>query len=281
MEKRKENLYLVSDSTGVTVTTLAKSVIEQFTNIEFEKYFWPLVREVEQVKEIVKEVEKKPGIVLYTILEAEIREKLKKECERLGVLCISPIGRIVNDMEEYLGTVTNLKTSVKTFKDSKDYFSKIEAINYTIMHDDGQMIDSINKADIIIIGVSRTSKTPTSFVLGNRGLKTANIPFVPSLKFPIDIESYKDNLIIALNIDSEILLKIRQNRLREFYGEYVPQGEYANISAIEKELEIAKNFYTQHNILVIDITGKAVEEVATEIFNIYLEKRGSHKIEEL
>lgn len=264
------NLHLVSDSTGETLGSVSRAVLSQFQNVETTDFIWPLVRNENQLMNVVNGIKKNPGIVLYTILEDELVRKLNKVCFDLNVPCIPVLSRIVSEFSNYLGIkVNNLIGRQHELND--EYFSKVEAISYTISHDDGQSCRDLYNADIVIIGVSRTSKSPTSVYLSCRGYKVANIPFVSIETMPEDVYKVIKPLIVGLVINPEKLVKIRENRI--FSMGQSEKTDYIDIESIKKELNESKKLFYKLKCPIIDVTSKSVEETAARIMQLIQERK--------
>lgn len=252
-------------------------MISQFENIEVTKTIWPMVRNRQQVDKLLENIKDLPGIVLYTMVDSELIAYMQAECTKLHTVCIAAIANVVEAFSNYMhmkGTRHIPGGQHTIFNDS--YFKKIDALNFTINHDDGQMIESANEADIIIIGVSRTSKSPTSLYLGYRGYKIANIPFINGINFPLDIKVVVKPLVVALHVLPEYLQKVRISRLSTLGNISSTQNNYTDLTIIKEEVVEAKKFYASNKLPVIDVTGKAIEETAAEILNLYFEKIGGH-----
>src|SRR5437763_12881660 len=177
------HLHLVSDATGETLTTVARAATAQYTKMSPVEHVYPLVRTQKQLDRALAEIEEAPGIVLYTLLEEDLVKRLEDHCRELSLPCLSILGPVLQLMRSYLGTETSHKVGAQHILNA-EYFKRIDALNYTMMHDDGQHIDELDQADVVLIGVSRTSKTPTSIYLANRGVNTANYPLVPNVPVP-------------------------------------------------------------------------------------------------
>jgi regulator of PEP synthase PpsR (kinase-PPPase family) len=267
---KKINLHLVSDSTGETLSAVARAVLSQFEGVESDDFIWPLVRTKGQVEKIKESIQKNPGIVLYTILEDEITEDLKKFCYELQLPCIPVLSRIITEFSNYLGMNISHVIGRQHILDEQ-YFSRVEAVNYTLAHDDGQSTWDLYDADIVVIGVSRTSKSPTSVYLSLRGYKTANIPFVTLETFPLNIYDLKSPLIVGLTINPEKLIQIRQNRLLMLGQEL--ETDYIDIDKVKSEIAESRKLFAKLACPVIDVTKKSVEETAAKIIQLYQEKK--------
>jgi len=267
---KKINLHLVSDSTGETLSAVARAVLSQFEGVESNDFIWPLVRTKSQVEKIKDSIKKNPGIVLYTILEDEITEDLKKFCYELQLPCIPVLSRIITEFSNYLGMNISQVIGRQHILDEQ-YFSRVEAVNYTLTHDDGQSTWDLYDADIVVIGVSRTSKSPTSVYLSLRGYKTANIPFVSLETFPQNIHDLKSPLIVGLTINPEKLIQIRQNRLLMLGQEL--ETDYIDLDKVKSEIAESRKLFAKLTCPVIDVTKKSVEETAAKIIQLYQEKK--------
>ena len=269
---------MVSDSSGDTVLTVGKAVMSQFENIAVKEYIWPLIRNKEQVDNLLSNVTKNPGIILYTIVNDELRTYLKEQGENIMVPCISVISRIIHEIAEYIGTEASRKVPGKQVRLDAAYFRKIDAINYTIHHDDGQLRHDYNKADILLVGVSRTSKSPTSLYLAQRGYKVANLPIINDVEY--DLSDITSPLIVGLTISVEYLVKIRRKRLlsKDKMSVIDNSNVYTEILDVKAEISYANKLFREMQIPVIDVTSKAIEENVAEIINIYFAKKGEHLV---
>ena len=269
------NLYMVSDSSGETVIAVSKAVISQFENLRVKEYMWFLVRNKVQIDKLIEDIRKNLGVVIYTIINKELRQYLKLKCQEIGVPCVSPISKIISEISNYCGIAASKKTPNKEIFTNLTYFKKIEAMNFTINHDDGQQSKNFNAADILIVGVSRTSKSPTSLYLAQRGYKVANWPIINGVEY--DFSKFNHPLIIGLTISIDRLMQIRYSRLiAKDIREH--NSEYTDALSIEDELKYANKLLKHYNIPIIDVTSKAIEEIAAEIINLYFAKKGRHLV---
>jgi [pyruvate, water dikinase]-phosphate phosphotransferase / [pyruvate, water dikinase] kinase len=269
--KRVINLHLVSDSTGETLSSVSRAVLSQFEDVDSNDFIWPLIRTKSQIEKVKESITKNPGIVLYTIMEDDLIENLKNHCYQLQIPCIPVLSRIINEFSNYLGLNISQTIGRQHLLDS-EYFSRVEAINYTINHDDGQSSWDLYDADIIIIGVSRTSKSPTSVYLSCRGYKTANVPFVDIKTIPENIYDLKKPLIVGLTINPEKLIQIRQSRLA-LLGQDI-DSDYIDVEAVKVEIAESRKLFSKLNCSVIDVTKRSVEETAAKIVQLYQARRG-------
>ena len=269
---KKINIHLISDSTGETLGAISRAVISQFRGVESNEFMWSLVRTKKKMKEVIEKIKEQRGIVLYTILSQELLDLLLEECKKHQIATIPALDEIIEKFSKYIGQEI-INKPVRQHILDQDYFKRIEAINYTISHDDGQKIEGIEEADVIIIGPSRTSKSPTCIYLSHRGLKAANIPYISGVLLPEKITQIKNSLVIGLTINSEALIQIRKNRIK-ILGQNISSGnEYLDYESVDKEVKEARKYYLQNNWPIIDVSKKSIEETAAAIIEKYYEFR--------
>ena len=262
----KYNVYLVSDSTGETLDRIFLSLKSQFENFEYEKKEFAFVRTEQQINKIILECNKiENAIILYTIVETKLAKYLASQSERFSVPCFGVLGNLILSFSKLLNQKAIHKPSAQHVLDD-DYYKRIEAIQFSMSHDDGKKVDDLKKADVILLGVSRTSKTPTSIYLANRGYKTANIPLVLDQKIPSELKSNKMSCIVGLVADPERLSDIRRNRLAIMKEQNLK--DYTDLDSIKKEVEDSKKLFQKNNWPIIDVTRKSVEETAASILKI-------------
>lgn len=271
MSKKIINIHLVSDSTGETLSSVSRAVLSQFEGVESNDFIWPLIRTKSQIDKVADTISKDPGIVLYTILHDDLIQDLRKKCHEVKVPCIPVLSHITGEFSKYLNMNVSNTIGRQHLLDN-EYFSRVDAISYTITHDDGQSTWDLYDADIIIIGVSRTSKSPTSVYLSCRGYKVSNIPFVSLETMPKNLFDLKRPLIVGLTINPEKLSQIRQTRVGSIGAEDVSSA-YVDVDLIKKEVSESRKLFTKLNCPVIDVTKKSVEETAAKIINLLQEKR--------
>jgi len=263
---QKYNVYLVSDSTGETLDRIFLSLKSQFANFEYEKKEFAFVRTEQQINKIIKECNQiNNSLILYTIVETKLAKYLSNKSEENQVPCFGILGNLILSFSKLLNQKAIHKPSAQHVLD-EDYYNRIEAIQFTMAHDDGKKIDDINNADVILLGVSRTSKTPTSIYLANRGYKTVNIPLVMDQKLPNGLLDNKSSCIVGFVADPDRLADIRRNRvaiMKDF-----KLKEYTDLKYIKKEVEDSKKLFKKNNWPVIDVTRKSVEETAASILKI-------------
>ena len=267
---QKYNVYLVSDSTGETLDRIFLSLKSQFANFEYEKKEFAFVRTEQQIDKIIKVCsESRNSIILYTIVETKLAKYVSHICEKKNIPCFGILGNLILNFSKLLNQKAIHKPSAQHVLDD-EYFRRIEAIQFTMYHDDGKKIGDINKADIVLLGVSRTNKTPTSIYLANRGYKTMNIPLVLDQKIPEDLKSYKNKkCVIGLVADPDRLADIRRNRVAIMQDHNHNIKEYTDLKSIKEELDKSKKLFNKYNWPIIDVTRRSVEETAASILKIF------------
>jgi regulator of PEP synthase PpsR (kinase-PPPase family) len=265
----KFHLHLVSDATGDTLIGLAQAVITQFEGADPEQHLWALVRNTDQVDRVLSEIEKNPGIVLFTLVDVEVREALNRGCRKLQVTCIPVMDPLFAAFSKFLGQQPQHLPGIQHVLDST-YFDRIEAMGFSLSHDDGQSLDTLRDADIVLVGVSRVSKTPTSVYLANRGLKVANIPLVPGLPEPEELSVLDGPVVIGLTTNPDRLVQLRVNRLSSLSQD--DDTDYVDLESIREEVKQARKIFARHGWPVIDVTRRSIEETAAAIRNIYNER---------
>ncbi len=264
-DRNRLHLHLVSDSTGETLESIAKAGLARFEGITAIKHFWPMVRSEGHLDRVVEEIARRPGLIIYTLVDGGVRERLEQRCASLGLPCVSPLDPTIAALSELLGQVATRRPGRQHVMD-KAYFQRVDAINYTMVHDDGAGADDWEEADIVIAGVSRTSKTPTSIYLANRGYKTANIPLVPQSPPPSSLFQLTRPLLVGLTTAPERLVMIRRNRLLTI-GQS-PDTDYVDLGRIEAEVAFARRLFADNDVPVIDVTRRSIEETAAAIINL-------------
>jgi [pyruvate, water dikinase]-phosphate phosphotransferase / [pyruvate, water dikinase] kinase len=266
------HLHLVSDSTGETLITVARAATALYSGISPIEHVYPLVRSDRQLDRVITEIENEPGIVLYTMVNQDLAERLRSACDEQGCPSLSVLEPVHNLFQSYLGVATTPKAGAQHVLNS-DYFRRIDALNFTMLHDDGQMTDNLDQADIVLIGVSRTSKTPTSIYLANRGIKTANIPLVPNVALPSNVPDLRKPLIVGLVASPERIVQIRQNRMLALNADD-KDATYIDRRSVTEEIAQARRLFDRHDWPVIDVTRRSIEETAAAILDLYR----SHKM---
>lgn len=257
------HVHLVSDSTGETLNAMLKATASQFAAAKPLEHIYALIRSRAQMERTLAEIEASPGIVLYTVVNPELRRLLEIRCSELQTPAISVLDPLRDAFTDYLGLEQSMKTGAQ-YQLDEDYFKRIAALDYTLAHDDGQMTWDLESADVILLGVSRTSKTPTCMYLANRGVKAANIPLVPTSDPPDILFTLRNPLIVGLIASPERLAQIRKSRVGGLNAEgHV--DDYSDIDQIRAEVLKARRLYAKHKWPVIDVTRKSVEETAASI----------------
>jgi [pyruvate, water dikinase]-phosphate phosphotransferase / [pyruvate, water dikinase] kinase len=265
------HLHLISDATGETLTTVARAATAQYTKAMPVEHVYPLVRTQKQLDRVLAEIEEAPGIVLYTLLEEDLVERLEKTCRELSVPCLSILGPVLQLLQSYLGTETSHRVGAQHPLNA-EYFKRIDALNYSMLHDDGQHIDGLEEADVVLVGVSRTSKTPTSIYLANRGVKTGNVPLVPGIAVAPQVESLSRPLVVGLFASPERIVQIRQNRLLGLKVEQ-DNDQYIDRKAVAEEIALSRRLCAKHNWPSIDVTRRSIEETAAAVMSLLAERR--------
>jgi [pyruvate, water dikinase]-phosphate phosphotransferase / [pyruvate, water dikinase] kinase len=266
------HLHLVSDATGETLTTVARAATAQYTKVLPVEHVYPLVRTQKQLDRVIAEIEESPGIVLYTLLEEDLVERLESHCREAGLPCLSILGPVLQLLRSYLGTETAHRVGAQHTLNA-DYFKRIDALNYTMLHDDGQHIEDLEEADVVLVGVSRTSKTPTSIYLANRGVKTGNVPLVPGVTVSNQVEQLSRPLVVGLYASPERIVQIRQNRLLGLKAPHHDGDQYIDRKAVAEEVALSRRLCAKHNWPLIDVTRRSIEETAAAVLKLLTERR--------
>ena len=258
-------IYLISDSTGETLDRIFLAIKAQFKNIEYKIHTYSFTRTENQILKILSDAEKNTNsIILYSIVDSNLAKYLGNISSDKKIPCFGVLGDLILSFSKLLNQKAIHKPSAQHVLDD-DYYRRIEAIQFTMSHDDGKKVDDIDKADVVLLGVSRTSKTPTSIYLANRGYKTVNIPLVLDQKIPENLKANK-SCIIGLVADPERLSDIRRNRVAIMKEQSIK--EYTDLESIKKEVEDSKKLFKKNNWPVIDVTRRSVEETAASILKI-------------
>lgn len=267
------HLHLVSDATGDTLLSLATAALAQFENVEPDRHIWPMVRSEIDMGPVIAAIEGSPGLVMFTLVDHNLREILAKECRRLRVPCLPVLDPIMGALENFLGAQSREQPGRQHVMDAS-YFGRIDAIQYSLQHDDGQMVADFHRADIVLVGISRTSKTPTCMYLANRGLKAANFPIVPGISLPKEILNLKNVLVVGLTVSPSRLVHIRRNRL--MYLNQEANTEYVDIQAVQAEVATARRLFDSKGWPKIDVTRRSIEETAAAIISLHMQQAENH-----
>ena len=284
------HVHLVSDATGETIYRVARAALVQFSEIESKTQVWSLVRSPTHLERVLAGIEAQPGPVLYSLLDEEVIAILRKKCRKLHVPAIAILEPVINGLAHYLGIKSGHEPGKQHALDA-DYFNRIDAMNFTLAHDDGQSPWTLGEADIILVGVSRSSKSPTAMYLANRGLKVANVPFVPGVELP-DILYAKNTisetseisesgrrpgqfhalpLIVGLSNDINRLVQLRRNRLRQLHES--EETDYTSLESVRHEVDAAHQLFAAQGWPVIDVARRSIEETAAEILRLWEERQ--------
>jgi len=272
--QRYFHLHLVSDATGETLNTVAKAAAAQYSDFRPIAHIYALVRTPSQLNRALREIEEQPGIVLFTLINPDIRRHLERQCESMGVPCLSILDPIIATLSQYLNATSRPQVAGQHALNT-DYFRRIDALNFTMAHDDGQSIDDLDKSDVVILGVSRTSKTPTSIYLAQRGIRTANIPVIPDLPIPQKLLELQGPLVVGLIASAERIAQIRRHRLLSLKESR--STDYIDPRLITNELMFMKTLCSSKDWPMIDVTRRSVEETAASILNLLAETRRQEK----
>ena len=265
------HLHLLSDSTGETLEVVAKACLAQFDGVEAMKHFWPMVRSEGHLDRVLDDIERRPGLVLYTLANNNIRRELEQKCRRRGIHAVSALDPVVDALSAFLGQEAKARPGRQHALDAA-YFARVDAIQFSIAHDDGLNHQNWEEADVVLAGVSRTSKTPTAIYLANRGYKVANIPLVPQSPPPSSLFSLRHPLVVGLTTNPDRLIQIRRNRLLTL--NQAPETDYVDQDAVNAELAFARRIFADNGWPVIDVTRRSIEETAFAIVKLCNERDG-------
>jgi regulator of PEP synthase PpsR (kinase-PPPase family) len=265
------HLHLVSDATGETLITVARAAAAQYANVSPIEHVYPMVRSKKQLDNALAEITEAPGLVLYTLLEEDLIEILETTCRELGLPCMSILGPVLRLFQSYLNTETTHRAGAQHVLNA-EYFQRIEALNYTMIHDDGQHVEGLEEADVVLVGVSRTSKTPTSIYLANRGIKTGNVPLVPGVPVAPEVEQLTRPLVVGLYASPERIVQIRENRLLGLKA-HRDDDQYIDRAAVTEEVAHSRRLCAKHQWPSIDVTRRSIEETAAAVMKLLAERR--------
>ncbi len=266
------HLHLLSDSTGETLEMIAKAALAQFDNADVIRHFWPMVRSQQHLDRILVEIAANPGLVLFTLVNAETRTRLEDRCRALGLPTVPALDTVTVMLEDMLGQQATARPGRQHMLDDA-YFARVDAIHFTIAHDDGVAWEDWEQADIVLAGVSRSSKTPTSIYLANRGYKVANIPVVVESPPPPALFALKRPLVVGLTTAPARLVQVRRNRLLSLNQS--PATDYVDQERVAKEVQYARRMFGDNGWPVIDVTRRSIEETAAAVIKLYQEHRAS------
>ncbi len=260
------HLHLVSDATGDTVRSVARACLVQFEDLQTTEHFWVLVRSAAQMERVIDGIAKNPGLVLSTVVDEALRATLEHACRQMNVQYVPLLDPVMAAIASHAGGRSRGLPGRQHNLDAA-YFDRIEAMHYTMAHDDGQGLSTLKEADLVLVGVSRTSKTPTCIYLANRGMKAANVPFVPEVPLPRQLTQLSGPLIIGLTVHPARLIQIRRNRLLMLNEEN--ETAYVDVERVEREVREARRYFLSKNWPIIDVSRRSIEETAAAIVQLY------------
>ncbi len=264
------HLHLLSDSTGETLEMIANAALAQFDDAEVSRHFWPMVRSLQHLDRIVEDLSANPGLVFYTLVNADTRRRLEERCRALGLPHVAPLDSVTSALEDRLGEEAKGRPGRQHMMDEA-YFARVDAIQFTIAHDDGIAAEDWEQADIVLAGVSRSSKTPTSIYLANRGYKVANIPLVVESPPPPALFHLKHPMVVGLTTAPRRLVEIRRNRLLSLNEK--TETAYVDEEKVEQEVAFARRMFADNGWPVIDVTRRSIEETAAAVMKLYSERQ--------
>jgi regulator of PEP synthase PpsR (kinase-PPPase family) len=263
------HLHLLSDSTGETLENIAKAALAQYDDVETIRHFWPMVRTEAHLERILQEIAQNPGLVVFTLVNSATRRTLETRCRALGLPAVAPLDPVTDALSSLLGQQAKARPGRQHVLDAA-YFARVDAIQFTMAHDDGIGWEDWEEADIVLAGVSRSSKTPTSIYLANRGFKTANIPIVVESPPPTTLFSLQHPLVVGLTTSADRLIQVRRNRLLSL--NQAPETAYVDQEAVTREVAYARRMFADNGWPVIDVTRRSIEETAAAIVQLVGER---------
>jgi regulator of PEP synthase PpsR (kinase-PPPase family) len=264
------HIHLVSDATGETLNAIAKAATAQFEGVDVRDHFYALVRSPRQLERVMEHIREDPGLVFFTVVNPELRRELESQCRQLGLPCHGILDAPIAALRHFLGNVTETHKPGGQHEVDQRYLHRIEALNFAIAHDDGQSLDLLNEAEVILVGASRTSKTPTCVYLAIRG-GAANVPLVPNIPPPVSLFDIQSPLVVGLWASPDRLVQIRRNRLTVL-GE-VRDTSYVDLETVRSEVAATRKLFEQHGWPAIDVSRRSVEETAAAVVNLLTERR--------
>lgn len=260
------HLHLISDATGETLNSVARACLVQFEAVDVTQHHWPLVRTEEQLQRVLTEIESDPGIILYTIVDISLRDSLEAACRERKIPHIAVLDPVLGIFAEFFG-MRSAGRPGRQHKLNAEYFDRIDAMNFVLTHDDGQSTNNLREADVVLVGVSRTSKTPTCIYLANRGIKAANVPIVPGCALPPELfEENKHAMVIGLTENPARLAQIRRNRMQMLAND--SESDYTDLNRIKEEVSHALKLFQDNGWPVLDVTRRSIEETAAAVMQL-------------
>lgn len=269
-EVKQFHLHLVSDATGETVSSVARACLVQFDNVEAIHHLWWLVRTQGQVERVIAGIEANPGIVLATLMDGGVRGVLEEACRQMHVPCIPVLDPVMGALAGYLGSEFGAQPGRQHVLDA-EYFMRIDAIHFALAHDDGQLLHDLDDADVVLVGVSRTSKTPTCMYLANRGIKAANVPLVPGMPPPPELLAAERPLIVGLTKEPKSLTDIRRSRMRLL--DSTEDTDYTDFEKVRDEVAQARRLFVSRSWPIIDVSRRSIEEASASILQLLMRYR--------
>jgi regulator of PEP synthase PpsR (kinase-PPPase family) len=263
------HLHLLSDSTGETLENIAKAALAQYDDVETLRHFWPMVRSETHLERILQEISQNPGLVIFTLVNSNIRRTLENRCRAMGLPAVAPLDPVNHALSSLLGQEAKARPGRQHMLDAA-YFARVDAIQFTIAHDDGVGAENWEEADIVLAGVSRSSKTPTSIYLANRGYKTVNVPIVVESPPPPELFALQRPLIVGLTTSAERLIQVRRNRLLLLNEQ--TETPYIAQDSVAREVAYARRMFADNGWPVIDVTRRSIEETAAAIITLVNER---------
>lgn len=269
-DAEKFHLHLVSDATGETIHAVSRACIVQFEGVAVQEYHWNLIRSARQLELVIAGIAKRPGLVLYTFVDETLRRDLEAHCHNIGIPCLSILDPVLQSMADYFRRPFAHQPG-RQHSLNAEYFARIAAMDFALAQDDGQGLKHLNEAEVLILGVSRTSKTPTCLYLANRGIRAANIPIVPGCQPPPELETLSGPLIVGLTKDPYALVEIRQQRMKLLHGDM--SADYVDPDKVQEEVIAARRLFARLGCPVIDVTRRSIEETSAEIISLLTQRR--------
>ncbi|RMD61951.1 MAG: kinase/pyrophosphorylase [Alphaproteobacteria bacterium] len=265
------HLHLVSDATGETINSVARACLVQFDDVEPVEHVWSLIRTKGQMEKCLRGIAEHPGPVLFTLVNQSLREVLVEGCSKLDVPCIAVLDPVIHRLASWFGREIRGRPGLQHVLDA-EYFHRMDAMNFALSHDDGQLAEELDRADVVLVGVSRTSKTPTCIYLANRGIKAANVPVVPGCTLPSMLFSVRRPLVVGLTKDPASLVQVRRHRLRMIAKDGA-ETDYVDPDSVRAEVAFARRLCTEHRWPMIDVTRRSIEETAATIMSLLARHR--------